>query len=141
MLDSINTNRAAPKMLAMLLIAVLAVSVFIGPAAAGDAPATGDIDAQNFLCDDGETESSAFVSFLSFIMGFFFIASFALGIVSFAGDKLGTAAGSFSIPIVDDMDGDTAVKAGFGLPIGVWGITFIGNSFFGYDLTCIIPLQ
>lgn len=132
MLETASIGRTV---LVMFLFSLVAMSMFTGTAAA---QADGDIDAQNFICNNSDTQ---FVGIIQFLMGAFFIGSFMFGIVSYAADKLNQSVGSSQITLFDNFDGKDALKAGVGLPIAVWFITFVGNVMFGYDLSCIMPLQ
>lgn len=130
MLETVNIGRTA---LVMVLVALVAMTAFVGPAAAQT-----EIDTKTFICDNSDTQ---FVGILSFLMGAFFIGAFAFGIISYAADKVDESLGGGAIKLFEDFDGGDALKAGIGLPIGVWFMTFIGNVMFGYDLSCIMPLQ
>lgn len=119
----------------MFLVSLVAMSMFTGTAAA---QADGEIDTQNFICNNEDTQ---FVGILEFLLGAFFIGSFAFGIISYAADKMDESLAGAQISLLSNFDGGKALKAGIGLPIGVWFITFVGNVMFGYDLSCIMPLQ
>lgn len=133
MLQTVSTGKS---MIIMAVIALLAMTAFAAPAAAQISD--GNTDATTLLCDNQDT---AFVNALAFLMNLFFIASFIGGIVSYAGSRTNDVVGNFDIPVLEKFEGKKAAFGAFTLPIGVWAITFLGNVMFGYDVSCIIPLQ
>lgn len=131
MFDKLGNSGMASTALTVLLFALVLSTAFTGTASAQlDNP-------ESFICDNSDT---VFVSFMQTIIGLFFVGSFAFGIMSFITSKASDA-DSFDV-IPDKWEGDdNAIKAAFILPVGVWFLTFMGNALFGYDLTCLMPLQ
>jgi len=132
MLETANIGRTA---IIMMMVSLFAMAAFTGTAAAQIGE--DDVDTENFICDNEDTQ---FVAAIQFLMGAFFIGSFALSIVSYSADKMNDAAGG-NIDVLDKMGSSDALKSAILLPIGVWAASFVGNVMFGYDLTCIMPLQ
>lgn len=131
MFETLGNRGMASTALVFLMFTLVLSTAFTGTAAAQVE------DPESFICDN---EDTVFVSFMQTIIGLFFIGSFAFGIISFIVDKADDAAGKFDL-IPWAGEGKNAMKAAFILPVGVWFLTFIGNALFGYDLTCLMPLQ
>lgn len=134
------TNGSKRILIIAVVLAVLGTVIFAGPAAAASFDDE-DVDATNWICQNSDT---AFVEFISLIMNVFFALAMMFGIVTFAMDYLNKAAGgsdSFAPLGLKDVEGKQALKAGFGLPIGIWFITFLADALLGYNFSCIVPLQ